>query len=303
MDTLAPTAEFGAVRVYAGTKSGKYPDGNQIIVTGTTSRAVFDSPLVANRIGADFDTADLVIQGHVHEDHMAGLHRLPHVPVHVHREDLPAIRSWKGLSAAYGYGEAIDAALREAIEKDFHYQPRPDAIAYDDGAVWELGGGVTVRAIHAPGHTAGHCVLLTEPDGVAFIGDIDLSGFGPYYGDQTSNLADFRRTLAKLPTISAQVWVTSHHRGVYTERELFLRDLTAFTDKIALREQQLLARLEARPQRLADLVAGGLLYKPDVDIAWAPYAERRTIAQHLQELVSSGAVFLDPEGYYRLHGH
>lgn len=303
MNTITPIAEFGAVRIYAGAKSGKYPDGNQVIVNGATARAVFDSPLVANSIGDDFDKADLVIQGHVHEDHMAGLHRLPDAPVYVHREDLPAIRSWEGLSAAYGYGEVIDAALRKSIERDFYYQPRPDAIAYEDGAVWDLGGGITVRAIHAPGHTAGHCVLLIEPDGVAFIGDIDLSGFGPYYGDHTSNLADFRRTLAELPEIPAQVWVTSHHRGAYTEREHFLRDLAAFTDKIALREQQLLALLEQQPRNINDLVAAGLLYKPDIELAWAPYAERRTIEQHLEELLDSGAVHRDTEGCYHRDDH
>ena len=73
---MKPTFELGPVRVYAGEKNGKYPDGNQVIVEGRERRAVFDSPLVANRIGADFDEADLVIQGHVHEDHVAGLHRL-----------------------------------------------------------------------------------------------------------------------------------------------------------------------------------------------------------------------------------
>ena len=35
-----------------------------------------------------------------------------------------------------------------------------------------------VRAQHLPGHTAGHCALLVENEGLAFIGDIDLSGFG-----------------------------------------------------------------------------------------------------------------------------
>ena len=49
-----------------------------------------------------------------------------------------------------------------------------------------------VCAHHLPGHTAGHCALVVESEGVAFIGDIDLSGFGPYYGDATSSLADFR---------------------------------------------------------------------------------------------------------------
>ncbi len=74
---MTPNAEFGPVRIYFGHQAGKYPDGNQVIVQGSDSRAVFDSPLVSHRIGDDFDQADLVIQGHIHEDHTAGLVRLP----------------------------------------------------------------------------------------------------------------------------------------------------------------------------------------------------------------------------------
>ena len=102
---MAPSAEFGPVRIYFGENRGRYPDGNQVIVQGADSRAVFDSPLVSRRIGGDFDQADLVIQGHIHEDHTAGLARLPNTPLCVHNCDLPAIQSWDGIRAAYGYGE------------------------------------------------------------------------------------------------------------------------------------------------------------------------------------------------------
>jgi glyoxylase-like metal-dependent hydrolase (beta-lactamase superfamily II) len=135
------------------------------------------------------------------------------------------------------------------FQRDFSYAPRPDAQPYTDGASWALGGS-TVRAFHMPGHTAGHTVLLVEPEGVAFIGDIDLTGFGPYYADASSSLAEFRRTLKRLPDIPATVWVTSHHRGVYTDRALFLRDLAAFEAKIDEREQRILALLHASPSAL-----------------------------------------------------
>ena len=108
------------------------------------------------------------------------------------------------------------------IEGKFHYHPRPDAQPYSDGARWDLGGGVSVTAIHLPGHTRGHCALLVEPAGVAFIGDIDLTGFGPYYGDATSSLADFRSSLEAVKAIPARAWVTSHHRGVVSDRATFL---------------------------------------------------------------------------------
>ena len=137
---------FGSVTVHLGEKSGKYPDGNQVLVRGSDTRVAFDTPQVANHIGADFDDVDLVILGHVHEDHMAGLHRVPRAQVQVHEADLAAAQSWAGLSAHYGYSAAVLADLRSRIEAQFHYQPRPDATGYVDGATWALGGGVQVRA-------------------------------------------------------------------------------------------------------------------------------------------------------------
>ncbi|MDR3096836.1 MAG: MBL fold metallo-hydrolase, partial [Paraburkholderia sp.] len=273
-------ADFGRVSVLFGAKNGKYPDGNQVLIRGSDTRAAFDTPLVSNHIGAEFDATELVVMGHVHEDHMAGLHRIPHAAVHVHEADLPAIRSRDGLLAAYGTGARDATALLAMLQRDFFYAPRPDAQGYVDGACWDLGES-RIRAFHLPGHTAGHCVLLVEPEGVAFTGDIDLTGFGPYYGDGSSSLRDFRRSMARLPEIPAKVWVTSHHRGVYTDREHFLRDLAAFAAKLDERERRLLERLKEAPKTLEQLVEQRLLYPPGYEGAWVVSAETRTISQHL----------------------
>ena len=243
MASESPLIRLGAVSVYPGEKSGKYPDGNQVTVRGADTLAAFDTPLVANRLGSELLDADIVVLGHVHEDHMAGLHRLRHAPVHVHEADVEAARSWDGLARHYGYEPEVLAGMRTMIERKFHYAPRPDTQAFKDGASWDLGGGVTVRAFHMPGHTSGHCVLLVEPGGIAFIGDIDLSSFGPYYGDATSSLAAFRRTLAAVKDIPAKLWITSHHKGVITERETFLALLKAFASRLDAREEAIAEHL------------------------------------------------------------
>jgi len=294
-----PRADFGRVSVFFGEKNGKYPDGNQVIVRGADLRAAFDAPLVSNTIGPEFDATELVVMGHVHEDHMAGLHRLPRAAVHVHEADLAAARSWQGLLDAFGVvDETRIAEMLTRFQQTLFYAPRPDAQGYKDGASWDL-GGVTVRAVHAPGHTAGHCVLLVEPEGVAFIGDIDLTGFGPYYGDASSSLRDFRRSLKLLPDIPATVWITAHHRGVYTDRERFLNDLAAYTAKLDEREQRLLAMLGDTPKTLDELVRQRLLYPPGYDSPWVDDAEARTISLHLEELIADGRVRVDEGSAYR----
>jgi len=298
MNAIART-DFGPVTVYFGEKTGKYPDGNQVVVRGADTLAIFDTPQVANRVGADVDDADLVILGHVHEDHMAGLHRLPRAKVYAHEADLEAVRSWEGLARHYGYPPDVLVGLRKKLERDFDYVPRPDAIGYVDGASWDL-GGVRVRALHMPGHTAGHSVLLVEPEGVAFIGDIDLSSFGPYYGDATSSLAQFRTTLQRVADVPARVWVTSHHKGVILEREAFLRALRAFASRIDDRERRVLELLAEQPRTIDALVACRVMYKPEADELWIDAAERRCISQHLDELVAAGRVLAQPDGVYRL---
>lgn len=295
-----PRADFGPVSVYFGHKSGKYPDGNQVMVQGRHARVAFDTPPVANRIGPDFDSADLVILGHVHEDHMAGLHRLPQAPVHVHHDDLAAAQSWPGLARHYGYTDAVLATLKHKVETQFHYHPRPDAQGYADGDTWDL-GGVTVRAVHLPGHTAGHSALLVEEAGVAFIGDIDLSSFGPYYGDASSSLADFRRSLAVLRELPARVWVTSHHKGVVTDRDDFRLKLAAFAARIDERTDRLLQMLADGPQTLEQLVRQRLMYPPEHDDSWVDCAEARAIGMHLDELAAQGRVRHD-DGAWRRAG-
>lgn len=299
VDGQVERLDFGRVSVFLGDKSGKYPDGNQVLIRGTDTRAALDTPIVSNVIGSEFDASELVVLGHVHEDHMAGLHRLPHAKVYAPMADLPAIQSWEGFTSVMGMeSAALQAEVLEQFQRNFFYTPRPDAQGYEDGACWELGGS-RIRAFHMPGHTAGHTVLLIEPEGVAFIGDIDLTGFGPYYGDACSSLKDFRRTLQRLPDVPAKVWVTSHHRGVYTDREVFLRDLQAFEAKLQEREERLLNMLEPGPQTLVQLVQQRLLYPQGFYAPWVESAETRTIARHLEELLAAGRVQQDEAGTYQ----
>ena len=132
---------------------------------------------------------------------------------------------------------------------------------------------------------------------MAFIGDIDLTGFGPYYGDATSDLGQFRQSLQKVREIDACVWVTSHHRGELTDRAAFLDALNQFAGKIDERDDKLLAYLRERPHTLDELVARGILYPPGVPLPWIACAERRSIGMHLAHLMHEGRVCADGDDW------
>ena len=284
----ATDRQFGTVTVLLGEKNGKYPHGNSLWIQSREATVVIDPSLsVVDRAEELRGRADLVIQSHVHEDHVAGVHLFPKAKVYAHREDAPGLQSLDGLMDIYGYGDLNDA-MRHFVEEQFHYVARPDTHAFEDGEVFAL-GDTQVRVIHTPGHTRGHCVLLVEPEGVLFLGDIDLSSFGPYYGDAWSNLEDFERSLQRVREIEARAWVSFHHVGVVDDRETFLAKLDRFAGKIAERDVNLLDFL-SEPRRVSDMVARRFLYPPHATMSFIDAVERRTIEQHLDRLMSRGQV-------------
>lgn len=281
---------FGATTVYYGAKRGKYPHGNSLVVRGTHETVVIDPSLgLAERPAVERPRADRVLHSHCHEDHFAGSFLYPDAPWHFHEADLPGIRSLDGLMALYGYPDPIYSIWKKTVVERFHFTPRPDAVGFRDGDVFELGGGVRVRVVHAPGHTRGHCFFHVEPDDLVYLADVDLSSFGPYYGDAWSELEPFETTLARARDLDARWYATFHHIGVVEGRDAFRERLDRFAAVIGDRERRLLDYL-AEPRTLADVVRHRFVYRPRDPVPFADAVERRSMSQHLDRLVAAGRV-------------
>jgi len=284
----ADDRQIGHATVLGGVRGGKYPHGNSLLVEGSEESLIIDPSLSLIGRPPFVPAVDRVINSHCHEDHIAGNHLFLDSPWHMHALDRSGLDSLEGMLEIYGYAGPSADYFRKALVDDFHYTPRPDAIAFSDGEVFDL-GGVTVRVIHAPGHTRGHCCLAIEPDGVLYLGDIELTSFGPYYGDAWSSLADFERTLAAVRKLEASRYATFHHIGVLDSRDAFVDRLDRFTAVIGSREQRLLEFLR-EPHTLEEIVAHRFVYRPGDAVAFADSVERRSMTQHLARLVTAGRV-------------
>jgi glyoxylase-like metal-dependent hydrolase (beta-lactamase superfamily II) len=240
-----------------------------------------------------------VLNSHCHEDHVAGNHLFPDVPWHVHEADLPGLQSFAGFMAIFGYDDPqVAAGWERVVRERFHYVERPDARPFRDGDVFDLGGGVRVRVIHTPGHTRGHSALFVEPDAILYLGDIDLSSFGPYYGDAWSDLEDFERSLARVRAIEARHYATFHHVGV-VDRPTFLERIDRYAAVIADRERRLLAFLAGAPRTLDEIAEHRFVYRKGDPVPFAAPVERRSMSQHLARLVRQGRVREPLPGRFR----
>lgn len=220
------------------------------------------------------------------------------MPWHLHELDLPGILSLDGMMAIYGYAAAIGDSFRDVVVREFHYTPRPGALAFRDGDVFDL-GGVRLTVVHAPGHTRGHSIFHIEPDDVLYLGDIDLLSFGPYYGDTWSSLEDFERTLRAVRGMAARWYATFHHVGVLEGRDAFLARFDRFAAMIGDRERRLLDFLR-EPRSLDEVAAHRFVYRPGDDVPWADVVERRSMEQHLERLARDGRVREVEPGRWRV---
>jgi glyoxylase-like metal-dependent hydrolase (beta-lactamase superfamily II) len=285
------------VTLLASPRGGKYPEGRPLLVRGREETVVIDPSLALVGRPGGAPAADRVLNSHCHEDHVAGNHLYPAASWQLPAADLPGIASLEGLMAIYGFAGSVGADWARVVVETFHYTPRADASAIADGDVVDL-GGVRIRAIHAPGHTRGHTIFHIEPDDVLYLGDIDLSSFGPYYGDAWSSLEDFERTLAMVRDLTARHYATFHHIGVLDGRAAFVERLDRFAGVIARREAALLDFLAA-PRSLDDIATHRFVYRPGDAVAYAAAVERRSMSQHLTRLVAAERVEETAPGVFR----
>jgi glyoxylase-like metal-dependent hydrolase (beta-lactamase superfamily II) len=295
--------KIGPVTILFGFENGKYPYGNSLIVNGSRQTAIIDPCLGVVARKEVLPSVDMVIHSHAHEDHIAGTHLFRGVPWHVHAMDALGLESIEGLMEIYGTppGPGYDA-FRQEIETAFYYPAGGEVQPFDEGHVFDL-GNVTVTVLHTPGHTRGHCCFLIEwgedvSEKLVYLGDIELTGFGPYYGDAWSDLIDFEKSIERLKHVEAGWWLTFHHKGLIEGRDTFLAMLDQFEAMIQDRESRLLEFIKA-PRSMDEIVEHRFVYRPGQTGFIIDETERRSMGMHLDRLIAHGHVKLSG-GIYQL---
>src|SRR3954453_2916412 len=291
--TFSPVVNWGSaerrltpeVSVLVGDENGSYPSGNTLLVRGEAETVIIDPSVTVVAKGGAPGPVDAVINSHSHEDHVAGNGFFADARVHVHHEDLPGVQSVEGLMDVYGLTGEVRQEFPRPVIDEFYFSPRKDANGFSDGDVFDL-GGVRVEAVHLPGHTRGHSGFRIS-GGVFFLSDIDLTGFGPYYGDAWSYLEDFEASLRRVRHEDADYYVTFHHKGVIEGREAFVQMVDAFGAVIDRRHEAMLDFL-AEPHTIDDFVARRFIYRPHVQHSFADSVERRSAILHVDRMVRRG---------------
>lgn len=161
-------------------------------------------------------------------------------------------------------------------------------------------GRTTFTALHMPGHTIDHYCLY-EPERRILIGaDIDLSPFGPWYGNVESDIHAFQDSIARLLDMPIDIYISSHAKPV--KGPYIARRLAAYRATFGAREAAIAACLPHDGWiDLETLTRRSPIYGYDYT-AMDPvlfYGETRMVEKHLHDLVRQGAAIEGPDGYQR----
>jgi glyoxylase-like metal-dependent hydrolase (beta-lactamase superfamily II) len=287
---------FGTVRFIPGENRGRYPYSHSVYIEG--AGILIDPASSRERLARLRDTegVNAVWLSHWHEDHFTYLDLFHDVPLFISEADAPPLSDIEVLLDWYGVENNVERDYWKGVLIDhFHFKPRKPSGFLVKGEM-ELGLEM-VSIIPTPGHTPGHLAFFFPTPGVIFMGDYDLTSFGPWYGDRGSSIEETVLSIRQLKDIPAKVWLTGHDTGVFEKPLDFL--WSRYEGVIYERERKLIEALKTS-RTMEEIIGLWIMYgKPREPKAFFEFGERVLVKKHLQFLMKK-EVILHKGGKYFL---
>jgi glyoxylase-like metal-dependent hydrolase (beta-lactamase superfamily II) len=283
----------GRVRILYGPRRGRFPESTCPLVEYRGSRILIDTGCLEPPTRVEVDA---VIYTHHHPDHIRGSHLLPDRVVEYSPAGEAAYRSLADLARRFtppiwrewmGMAQTYIGALK--VPKGEYYEPGEDVCFR----------GVCLKTQPAPGHMASH-TIIELPGRILHIGDIDLTSFGPWYGNPESDPLAFLADIEVAYTWDARAYTTSHKPEVIEagEARVLLKAYSLkLLDQVA-NTYRAHASLEM-PSKPKDLVGRGVIYRriPSSYSTIFRYFEYNMILKLTHVLAGEGCLKRTPEGY------
>ncbi len=286
-----------ADRVYLveGERQGRNPFSNSLLINDEQTALIDTGPGKERlrQVITDYKI-DLILLSHGHEDHTAGNPLFPSSEIAVHSLDAPAVRRVDHLVKLFGAaGSNTEKTIRSLLED--LYQLKDSRVDHElkDGDSIDLGVH-RIDVIHTPGHSAGHCCFHLPSAGVIFLGDIDLSSFGPFYGHLDSDIEQFILSCEKIKRLDFNIAVSSHKRLFYGRANILDR-IDRYLKAITERDNKIIEFLES-PKSLEEIIDAAIIYGQFFDPKdLYRLAEKLMIEKHLKRLIPR---FIAKKGCY-----
>jgi hydroxyacylglutathione hydrolase len=288
---------FGPIWFIPGENKGRYPFCHSIYLQGPG--ILIDPASNRDRLKElkQSPGVNAIWLSHWHEDHFLHLDLFDGLPLLISKEDAVQLSNIETFLDGYGIEPQDRDNWRSLAIEMFHFRPRkPDDFLTAGNSLTY--GSLTINILAAPGHTPGSVALHFPDQDILFLGDYDLTPFGPWYGDVSSSIKQTIASVKMLQHISASTCLASHGKGIFEDPPASLWD--RYLGVIQSRDEKLLALLE-KPCTIDDIVAAWIVYgKPREPLSLYAFAEKALMGKHLERLMRRGDVAFENGNYLKL---
>jgi ribonuclease/clavin/mitogillin len=232
---------------------------------------------------------DLVINSHCHPDHGAGNWVFDGQPLWVPDDGTNSHGRLIPLSQRLVEPGELADTWKVFVREAMGFQERIPTNQYAAGHTFDF-GRLQLTAVPTPGHTWDHTCFFDSGQGLLLSFDIDLTPYGPWYGNRESDLIAFRSSLQRIRELKPSTIASSHREVV--SGDAIPSELDRFEAIFTTRNERILGLLSEQPRRFSELLAaspfyGGYPYASELLRYW----EGLMIRKHLDELISQGLVW------------
>jgi len=256
-----------------------------------------------NQLDICISDIDFLLLTHYHYDHRgqaADIQRISECEVLVHPSDAPAVEDYTTFKKFTGiHASAFEADWDHFFKSVFKTGTCQVNSFIHDGDHLDL-GDTDWEILHTPGHTPGHVALYESGSRTLFTADVDLTRFGPWYGNQTSNITDFRSSVQRLSdmvmtsTMEPITVTTGHRLGPVNDP---IQDFNTYAKHFEIRDHKILNALKA-PLAFDQLIDCNIFYS-EFSFPILRFFERIMLEKHLALLQEKGYVTENPSGTWR----
>ena len=298
------------VHLIRGLNRARFPEANCLLIDDETLTLV-DAGAHRDNItstlrdlGHTIRNLDRIVLTHFHVDHKglaADLQKESGCEVICHPEAEKGVRSLEGLIDFYG----IDGNKYFGTWKYFLRMRLPHV--FED---YEVDGHFDVKKpidcgktelvpIHTPGHTHDHTCFGINGTDTIFLVDIDLTRFGPWYGNKVSDIELFSKSIESIIDLDPKTGLSSHLIDPVSEN--LVGRLTDYNNHFPAREKRVLENI-AKGFDTIDALAGVPTIYPRIPHEVYLIFEIFMLQKHLEVLQKKELVLVEGEKLKLLRG-
>ncbi|MHA1963003.1 MAG: MBL fold metallo-hydrolase [Candidatus Thorarchaeota archaeon] len=291
------------VHLVRGKYEGRFPEANTLLIddeiltlvdAGSNPEQVFST---LRDLGHQPEDLDRIVLTHYHADHKgyaAYLRRISDCEVICHPLARDAVESFQTMMKTIGIvsPETKEQWLNLLNSRLPHVQEDyiVDGTFRDDKPI--DCGEVELVPIHSPGHTHDHtCFGINGHEKILLV-DIDLTDFGPWYGNVVSDLEDFKRSIERIIDLQPKMGISSHLLDPVTDE--LAEQLSRYLAFFQQRDDEILHQIAEGVDTVKQLAQIPIIY-PRIPYPVYLLFEEIMLDKHIEFLSKNDLVLLEDE--------